>query len=149
MPAGYRTWLYQLNPFTRLISGMVVTALHGQPVVCAPEELNAFSAPPGATCGEYMAPFFARGGAGYLVDNATRECEYCAYSVGDQFYEALGLSFGNRWRDLGIYIAFIGSNLVILFVAVSTYWIGFRPLPLTPDDFWLLTTGLESVFELQ
>ncbi|KAL2019399.1 hypothetical protein VTK56DRAFT_9690 [Thermocarpiscus australiensis] len=117
MPAGYRTWLYQLNPFTRLIGGMVVTALHELPVVCAPQELNAFRAPPGVTCGEYMRPFFDRGGPGYLVSNDTADCQYCAYKVGDQFYEALGLSFDNRWRDLGIYTAYIGSNLIILFLA--------------------------------
>jgi len=131
MPAGYRTWLYQLNPFTRLISGMVVTALHDMPVHCTQRELNSFTAPPGTTCGEYMQPFFERGGAGYLVRNDTTACEYCAYKVGDQFYEPLGLSFDHRWRDMGIYIAFIGSNLIILFLAVSSLlltmvrvWIG-------------------------
>ena len=126
MPAGYRTWLYELNPFTRLISGMVVTALHDMPVVCAPDELNAFTAPPNTTCGEYMQPFFERGGPGYLVNNATRDCQYCAYKVGDEFYGPLGLSFDHRWRDLGIYIAFIGSNLIILFVAVSYFSLIFR-----------------------
>lgn len=117
MPAGYRTWLYELNPFTRLISGMVVTALHDVPVQCAPEELNRFIAPSNTTCGEYMQPFFDRGGPGYLVSNVTRACEYCAFKVGDEFYGPLGLSFDNRWRDLGIYIVYILSNLVILFVA--------------------------------
>ncbi|KAK4133652.1 hypothetical protein BT67DRAFT_434638 [Trichocladium antarcticum] len=117
MPEGYRVWLYELNPFTRLISGMVVTALHDLPVVCTAQELNRFQAPPDTTCGAYMEPFFARGGPGYLVDNATRACQYCAFKVGDEFYEALDLSFDDRWRDLGIYIAFIGSNLIILFLA--------------------------------
>ncbi|KAK4183582.1 putative ATP-binding transporter [Podospora australis] len=117
MPEGYRTWLYELNPFTRLIGGTVVTALHKMPVVCSEEELNVFTAPSGQNCGEYMADFFKRGGAGYLVSNTTSDCEYCAYKVGDQFYEPLGFMFENRWRDLGIFIAFIGSNLLILFVA--------------------------------
>ncbi|KAJ4287405.1 ATP-binding cassette transporter snq2 [Collariella sp. IMI 366227] len=117
MPAGYRTWLYELNPFTRLISGMVVTALHDLPVECAGPELNAFQAPPNMTCGEYMEPFFKRGGPGYLVDTATQACQYCAFKVGDEFYGPLGLSFDHRWRDAGIFIAFIGSNLIILFVA--------------------------------
>ncbi len=121
MPAGYRTWLYQLNPFTRLISGMVVTALHDVPVRCRPEELNAFTAPSNTTCGEYMQPFFSRGGAGYLVNNATQDCQYCAYKVGDEFYGPLGLSFDQRWRDLGIYVCFIASNLIIVFVAVSFF----------------------------
>ncbi|KAK3303223.1 ABC-2 type transporter-domain-containing protein [Chaetomium strumarium] len=117
MPAGYRTWLYELNPFTRLISGMVVTALHDLPVQCNPEELNVFQAPSNTTCGEYMRPFFERGGPGYLVSNATQDCQYCAFKVGDEFYGPLGLSFDHRWRDLGIYTAFIGSNLIILFIA--------------------------------
>lgn len=120
MPKFWRAWLYQLDPFTRLISGMVVTELHGRKVECASSEYNQFTAPDNETCGEYMASFFKRGGAGYLLDNATQTCEYCAYKVGDQFYETYEMSFDNRWRDLGIFIAFVGSNLIILFLAVSS-----------------------------
>jgi ABC-type multidrug transport system permease subunit len=120
IPGFWRAWLYQLNPFTRLIGGMVVTELHDRPVECTPTEYNSFTAPPGQDCGSYMAPFFAAGGAGYLANNDTSDCQYCAYKVGDQFYEPLGYSFGDRWRDLGILAAFIGSNLIILFVAVSS-----------------------------
>ncbi|CZR61096.1 protein SNQ2 [Phialocephala subalpina] len=116
IPKFWRAWLYQLDPFTRLIGGMVVTELHGREVTCSTNELQHFSAPSGQTCGDYMGPFFERGGLGYIVNNATSACEYCAYKVGDQFYEALGLDFSNRWRDLGILIAFIGSNLVFLFL---------------------------------
>jgi ABC-type multidrug transport system permease subunit len=67
-----------------------------------------------------MDNYFSRGGAGYIVNNATSACEYCAYKIGDQFYSGLGFSFDNRWRDLGILIAFIGSNLVLLFLGVSS-----------------------------
>ncbi|KAF2157433.1 ABC transporter [Myriangium duriaei CBS 260.36] len=116
IPKFWRSWLYQLNPLTRLVGGMIVTELHGQSVVCTESELNRFTAPAGQTCGEYMEAFFSRGGAGYIVNNATSACEYCAYKIGDQFYEPFGLSFDNRWRDLGILLAFIGSNLIILFL---------------------------------
>ncbi|KAG8628110.1 hypothetical protein KVT40_003983 [Elsinoe batatas] len=115
MPEGWR-WLYQLNPLTRLIGGMVVTELHDRSVVCTETEFNRFMAPMGQMCGEYMRAFFERGGAGYLQNNMTDACAYCAYKLGDQFYQPLGYEFGNRWRDLGILIAFVGSNLVILFV---------------------------------
>ncbi|KAJ9132432.1 ABC transporter G family member 11 [Pleurostoma richardsiae] len=117
MPGFWRAWLYQLDPFTRLIGGMVTTALHGLRVVCKPAELNAFSAPAGQTCGEYMQAFFSAGGPGYITDDNATRCEYCAYGVGDEFYEPLGLSFGHRWRDLGIFIAFFGSNLIIMVLA--------------------------------
>lgn len=119
IPKFWRVWLYELNPFTRLIGGMVVTELHGREVKCTTAELTRFEAPQGMGCGEYMTNFFGRGGPGYLVDNVTSACEYCAYKMGDQFYEPLGYRFEQRWRDLGILTAFIASNLVILFVAVS------------------------------
>jgi ATP-binding cassette, subfamily G (WHITE), member 2, SNQ2 len=120
IPGFWRAWLYQLNPFTRLIGGMVVTEMHGRAVECTTAELNHFTSPAGQTCGEYMAEFFKIGGPGYIVNNNTQNCEYCAYKVGDEFYTPLGYSFDNRWRDLGILMAFIGSNLIILFLAVST-----------------------------
>ena len=85
-------------------------------MTCTQSELNLFSAPPGQTCGDYMSSFFASGGAGYITNNATSDCSYCAYSVGDQFYEPLSISFDTRWRDIGILIAFCGSNLVFLFL---------------------------------
>ncbi|KAJ5113929.1 hypothetical protein N7456_002463 [Penicillium angulare] len=117
MPKFWRAWLYELDPFTRLISGMTVTELHGRTVQCTSSEYNSFTAPGNQTCGEYMSAFFERGGAGYLLNNATQNCDYCAYSVGDQFYDAYGMNFDHRWRDLGIFIAFVGSNLIILFAA--------------------------------
>jgi len=116
IPGFWRAWLYQLDPFTRLVSGLVSTELHDLAVVCKPIEFNRFTAPVGQTCGEYMADFFANGGPGYILNNATSNCEYCAYSVGDQFYEPLGISFAYRWRDLGILASFIGSNLILLFI---------------------------------
>ncbi|KAJ5626673.1 hypothetical protein N7528_004100 [Penicillium herquei] len=117
MPKFWRSWLYQLDPFTRLISGMVVTELHGREVQCTSSEYNSFTSPSNQTCGEYMASFFERGGNGYIVDNSTQDCQYCLYKMGDQFYDAYDMNFDNRWRDLGILIAFVGSNLIILFLA--------------------------------
>ncbi|KAI1387652.1 ABC-2 type transporter-domain-containing protein [Hypoxylon trugodes] len=116
MPGFWRAWLYQLDPFTRLIGGTVTTALDNLEVNCRSWELNSFNAPDGMTCGEYIAPFLEKG-AGYIVDNATSVCQYCAYKVGNQFYEPLGFSFDYRWRDLGIFAAFVGSNIIILFSA--------------------------------
>ncbi|KAJ5688909.1 hypothetical protein N7462_003301 [Penicillium macrosclerotiorum] len=117
MPKFWRAWLYQLDPFTRLIGGMVVTELHGRDVTCSAAEYNSFEAPANQTCGEYMQAFFDRGGAGYLLENGTQACKYCAYKIGDQFYEPFSMNFGHRWRDLGIFLAYVASNLIILFLA--------------------------------
>lgn len=101
------------------MGGMIATELHDRPVICSPTELNRFEAPAGQSCGSYMAPFFAAGGIGHIVDNATSSCAYCAYSVGDEFYKPFGIDFADRWRDLGILFAFLASNLIILFLCVS------------------------------
>ncbi|KAF7189916.1 ABC multidrug transporter atrF [Pseudocercospora fuligena] len=116
IPGFWRAWLYELDPLTRLISGLVSNELHGQLVECTDIEFNRFTAPAGQTCGDYMRDFFSAGGPGYLLNNQTSDCSYCAYSVGDQFYEPLGISFATRWRDFGIMVAFVGSNLVLLFI---------------------------------
>ena len=136
MPAFWRKWLYQLDPFTRLIGGMAVTELTGREVICMDGELNRFTAPEGSTCGSYMKDFFGAGGAGYLVNETARECAYCAYRDGDQFLQGLQMEWSHRWRDLGIFSAFIASNIVILLVAVS-----FLPSFL-PHFGVLLTCGL-------
>ncbi|KAF1847990.1 ABC transporter CDR4 [Cucurbitaria berberidis CBS 394.84] len=117
IPKFWRVWLYELNPFTRLIGGMLVTELHGLDVTCKASEFNQFRAPQGKECGSYMSDFFSNGAPGYLLNNATDMCSYCAVKVGDEFYGPLGYDFANRWRDFGIFAAFIGSNLFILFIA--------------------------------
>ncbi|OJJ48427.1 hypothetical protein ASPZODRAFT_24059 [Penicilliopsis zonata CBS 506.65] len=117
MPKFWREWLYPLDPFTRLISGMVVTELYGRDVVCRESEYDTFTPPANETCGQYMSAFFADGGLGYLKDNASSTCEYCAYKDGQQFYAEFDMSFSDRWRDLGIFVAYIASSLIILFIA--------------------------------
>lgn len=119
LPLFWRSWVYQVDPFTRLVSGLVTNELAGRTVECTALEFNSFTAPSGQTCGEYMSDFFSAGGFGYLADNSTSDCQYCAYSKGEQFYAAFNMEFDNRWRDLGIYLAFIASNLILLFVGVS------------------------------
>ncbi|POS84022.1 hypothetical protein EPUL_005262, partial [Erysiphe pulchra] len=113
----YWRWLHELDPITRLVGGMIVTELHELPVVCHISELSSFNAPIGQTCGEYMQKYFQSGGSGYLIENSTQTCQYCHYGVGDQFYRGLGLQYENRWRDLGIFLAMVGSNLIFLFLA--------------------------------
>ncbi|KAI6246363.1 ABC multidrug transporter [Erysiphe necator] len=113
----YWRWLHELDPITRLVGGMIVTELHELPVNCHTSELRSFNAPADQNCGEYMEKYFQDGGVGYLVDNMTQLCQYCHYRVGDQFYNGLGLQYNNRWRDLGIFLAMVGSNLILLFIA--------------------------------
>lgn len=122
IPKFWRVWLYELNPFTRMISGMVVTELGGLKVRCAEKEWSRIPIPSGETCGQYLGGWLKNGAPGYLRDAAAKGvCEYCAFGQGDEYFEALGWRFSERWRDWGIFFAFIGSNLLLLAFASRVF----------------------------
>lgn len=77
----WRDWLYQLVPYTRTLSAMLSTELHGLVIECASDEFNIFNPPANQTCQEWAGDFVNAFG-GYL-DNplATTVCRYCQYSV--------------------------------------------------------------------
>lgn len=76
IPKFWRVWLYQLDPFTRLISGMVSTELHGLKITCSPIEFSVFQPPTGQTCVEWAGDF-VNASTGYLDNpSATSDCEY-------------------------------------------------------------------------
>ncbi|KAF8743104.1 ABC transporter, partial [Rhizoctonia solani] len=121
MPAFWRAWLYHLDPFTRLISGLVSTELHGLPIICQASEFSIFQPPSGETCQQWAGDF-VNATVGYL-DNpaATADCRYCPYSVGDEFYAGLDISFSTRWRDLGIMLAFTAFNTIVTLIASKLF----------------------------
>jgi len=111
------TWLYQLVPYTRSLAAMVSTELHGLMIRCKPDEFSTFNPPGNNTCGQWAQDFVDVAG-GYL-DNAadSSNCRYCSYSVGDEFYSPLGISYSHRWRDAFIFLAFVGFNIIITITA--------------------------------
>ena len=89
----------KIDPFTRIIAGMVSTELHGLKIECLAREFHIFEPPSGQTCVEWAGEFVSVAG-GYLSNpSATEACAYCQYSVGDEFYRNLGISFDTRSRD--------------------------------------------------
>ena len=46
LPYFWRVWMYQLDPFTRLVSGLVSTGLHEVPVQCQDSEFSVFCESP-------------------------------------------------------------------------------------------------------
>ncbi|PLW22332.1 hypothetical protein PCASD_11177 [Puccinia coronata f. sp. avenae] len=120
MPKFWRDWMYQLDPYTRMISGLIVNALHDLPIVCREDEFSIFQPPKGQTCGQWTQSYITSRGGYVENSNATTDCRYCQYSKGDEFYENLNLSFSNRWRDLGILGAFALFNFCVMVIASKT-----------------------------
>ncbi|KAF5375215.1 hypothetical protein D9758_000491 [Tetrapyrgos nigripes] len=113
----WRSWLYELNPFTRLLAAMLSTELFGLRVTCKSDEFAVFQPPSGQTCGDWANAFVQHFG-GYLDDkSATSDCRYCQYEFGDQFFEPLNIRYQNRWRDAFIIFAFFVFNVLCTIVA--------------------------------
>ncbi|KAI1407230.1 ATP-binding cassette transporter [Hypoxylon sp. FL1857] len=121
-PKGWR-WFYNVSPLFYFVEGIATNALHGLDIRCLDSEISVFYAPGNQTCGEYAAAFFGSSSAqGYLVDgNATGDCAYCPYANGDEYLKQYDFDYGNRARNVGIFIGFIMFNYAV--ATVATYLI--------------------------
>lgn len=113
----WKNWLYWVNPFTWLISGMVATTLWQLPVNCADDEFFTFNPPAGQTCGEYAGTFAQLKGARLDNPGATDVCRYCQFASGDTFLTVIDVKYSDRGRNIGIYCVYVVSNIIIILVA--------------------------------
>lgn len=138
MQPFWRYWMYYLDPFTYLVGGLLGEVLWDVKVHCEPSEWVNFDAPPGQTCGEYMANFLSEQ-AGYLMDsNATSTCSFCQYSTGADYAKTFNLKEKYySWRDVssffcGLYRSFTDLNqtgITALF-CISSYALVFLMMKL-------------------
>jgi len=112
-----RTWLYYLDPFTRVMGAMISTELHGLKIECRSNEFSVFEPPEGQTCSAWASEFVSAFG-GYL-DNAddTSACRYCPYSVGEDFFVPLKIRYEDRWRDAFVLFGFFIFNFILVVLA--------------------------------
>lgn len=116
---GFWIFMYRCNPFTYLIQGVLSASLAHSDVKCAEQEFLKFEPPSGYTCQQYMEGYI-KAATGYLKDeNATSQCHFCPMSSTDTFLASINSVYSERWRNFGIYIAFIGVNVIL---TVGLYW---------------------------
>ncbi|EKM61431.1 uncharacterized protein PHACADRAFT_248034 [Phanerochaete carnosa HHB-10118-sp] len=113
----WRSWMYQLDPYTRMLSATLATELHGLIIQCQPDEFSIFSPPSGQTCQQWAGDFVNATG-GYLDNpNDSAACRYCQYAVGDQYFEPLHIRYQDRWRDIWILFCYFVFNIFATIVA--------------------------------
>ncbi|KAF9355642.1 hypothetical protein BGX26_006301 [Mortierella sp. AD094] len=118
MPKFWSSWMYWLDPYHYVIEALVTVQLHDVEVHCKPAEFSVFNAPPGQTCGSYVAEFM-KTATGYLNNpNATSDCEYCQYSLGQDYYIGLSMDYSHRWRNLGIMCIYLAFNVCLVIIGV-------------------------------
>ncbi|PFH63104.1 hypothetical protein XA68_18241 [Ophiocordyceps unilateralis] len=112
---GFWIFMYWLSPFTYWVSGIISTELHDQPISCTRTEESTFDPPSGMSCGQYLQPFLQGGAPGHLDNpDALSQCQYCAYSTADQLLAGSWIYWNDRWRNYGIFWAYIVFDILIV-----------------------------------
>ncbi|KAH7110041.1 ABC-2 type transporter-domain-containing protein [Dactylonectria estremocensis] len=113
---GFWIFMYRVSPFTYWIGGIVSTALHGRQITCSVKETSEFNPPSGSTCGEYLEPFLQEAPGTLQNPNARELCRYCSVRTADQYLAAFQIYWSDRWRNYGIFWAYIWFNIMMAIV---------------------------------
>lgn len=115
LPVFWRYWMYYLNPSTYWLGGVLAATLDGQRVQCTPSETAVFDTPGGQTCAAYARDFL-ESAQGYLLNpNDTSGCQYCPYTLGNDYLTTLNIRASDKWRNFGIFLAFCVSNWALVY----------------------------------
>ncbi len=117
--------LYRVSPFTYIVNGFLSNDLANSREQSSPTEFVRFIPPSSDNCAQYIESYIIKAGAGYLADPlATENCEFCAISSTNDFLRVVGVSYDRRWRNVGIFIAFILFDII---GATFLYWLARVP----------------------
>lgn len=117
-------FMYRVSPFTYFVSAILSVGLANSEVTCSEVEILKFSPGAGLSCGEYMESYIKFAG-GYLLDEeAMDECRFCTTKSTNVFLASINIDYGRRWRDIGIFIAYIFINII---GALFFYWLARVP----------------------
>ncbi|KAK9454038.1 ABC-2 type transporter-domain-containing protein [Dipodascopsis uninucleata] len=109
-------FMYRVSPITYFIQSLLGNVLHDREVRCADSEFSIFDPPPGNTCYEYAGLFASQAGAYINNPNATSQCQYCKWTVGDQYLESVNIDYSDtRWRNVGLEFVYIVFNIAFAF----------------------------------
>ncbi|CDR37662.1 CYFA0S01e14422g1_1 [Cyberlindnera fabianii] len=118
---GFWIFMYRVSPFTYFASGFLTNSVAHNAVICTESEFVVVTPPGGLTCNAYLGQFIGSYSTGYIEDpSSTTKCAFCAMSFTDDFLASVGLDYNTRWRDLGIFIAYIFINIA---GAALFYWL--------------------------
>ena len=118
----WKYWLYYLNPFNYVVSGMLTFGMWDDNVVCSDGELARFDPMGNGTCGEYLSDYLSGVGwrANLLNPDATSQCEVCQFTEGSDFLSTLNITdYVVGWRNAGICVIFALSGYALVFALMK------------------------------
>lgn len=121
--AFWRYWMYWVDPFTYLMSSLLVFTSWGQDVQCKGSEFAVFDPPNGTTCGAYLADYMrdGLGAASNLVNpDATESCKVCSYTLAQDYLRTMHIDeYYYGWRDTGIIVIFVFSSYSLVYIMMK------------------------------
>jgi ATP-binding cassette subfamily G (WHITE) protein 2 (SNQ2) len=120
LPVFWHYWMYQVNPSTWWIAGVLSKTLANVPVICTVDETAQFTPPAGQTCLSYAGAFASTAGGYFLDETSTTLCQYCPYSTGNDYLKTLNIGPGDGWRDCGIFCVYVLSNYALVYFFIYT-----------------------------
>lgn len=121
---GFWIFMYRFNPLTYMVQGVLSSSLANTEVHCDDSELLRFPPVDGQTCGEYMQSYMSSAGGNLLNPNSTSQCQFCPMSNTNEFLAGINAPYSERWRNFGIFIAFIVFNIIM---TIFFYWLARVP----------------------
>ncbi|KAJ5760456.1 hypothetical protein N7520_007612 [Penicillium odoratum] len=113
----WKYWMYWLNPFNYVVSGMLTFGIWDAKVTCNEDEFAVFD-PTNGTCAQYLKDYLS--GEGYMANlinpDATSGCKVCEYTNGSDFLKTLNINhYYVGWRDAAISVIFAISGYALVF----------------------------------
>lgn len=102
---------------------MLSTGLANTFVKCAEREYVSVKPPNGESCSTYLDPYIKFAG-GYFETRNDGSCAFCQMSSTNTFLKSVNSLYSERWRNFGIFIAFIAINIIL---TVIFYWLARVP----------------------
>ena len=121
-PVFWRYWMYYVNPVTYWIRGSLAGTVSSTQIICSPVELSHFNPPPNQPCLDYAGDFVSKiAKSGYLGNpDATSDCTYCAFSSGEEYLRTLNVQSDDKWKCMGIFLAFCIINWALVYFFIYT-----------------------------
>ncbi|OQD80303.1 hypothetical protein PENANT_c037G10701 [Penicillium antarcticum] len=117
----WRYWMYWLNPFNYVVSGMLTFGIWDAKVTCNEDEFAYFD-PTNGTCGQYLSNYMAGNGwrINLLNPDATSACKVCQYRNGSDYLTTLNINhYYVGWRDAAICVIFAISGYALVFALMK------------------------------
>ncbi|TID30930.1 hypothetical protein CANINC_000483 [Pichia inconspicua] len=97
---GFWKFMWRTSPITYFLANLLGVVIHDRPVICSQTEYNFLQPPTNMTCGDYLDDYFETH-TGYVNNpDESSNCEVCAYNVGDDFINSIGIYYSDRWRNV-------------------------------------------------